>query len=188
MFAAQKNCSMPIQINRHPIVLLGYMGCGKSLVGKQLANTLQVPFVDLDVQIEASTGLAISEIFEKKSEVFFRKIEHEALLNLLESDERKVISLGGGTPCFYNHMDEIARATPHSFYLKTGIPTLVERLRNETTQRPILQFLKTEEALAEYIAKHLFERNPYYTQARHTLLTDGRTPAELIEEIIEKLK
>lgn len=179
---------MSLLINRHPIILLGYMGCGKSIVGKQLAEKLQVPFIDLDTVIEASYGQAISTIFEKKGEVFFRKIEHEALLKLLESEERKVISLGGGTPCFYNHMEEIRRATPHSFYLKTGIPALVERLRNETTQRPILQFLKTEEALTEFIAKHLFERTPYYTQARHTLLTDGRTPAELIEEIIEKLK
>lgn len=179
---------MPIHINRHPIVLLGYMGCGKSLVGKQLSDKLQVPFVDLDIIIEQTLGKSIAEVFKESSEVFFRKNEHEILLELLKSEERKVISLGGGTPCFYDHMEDINRSTPHSFYLKTGIPALVERLKNETEQRPILQFLKTEEALSEYIAKHLFERNPYYLKARHTILTDGLTPSELVQEIINRLK
>lgn len=179
---------MSLHIIRHPLILLGYMGCGKSVVGKLLAEKLQVPFEDLDQLIENELGMTISEIFEQKGEVFFRKKEHEILMKQLEKNTPSVLSLGGGTPCFYGHMEVIRKATPYSFYLKTGIPVLVGRLLNETQKRPILQYFQTEEALTEYIAKHLFERNPYYTQAQYTLTTD-RMPAEAVaDNIIALLK
>jgi len=164
------------------IVLLGYMASGKSVVGKILAETLTIQFIDLDSFIEHNEQMTITEIFETKGEIYFRKIEGEYLQELLNSSESSVISLGGGTPCYGNNMDFIENKS-NSFYLKASIDTIFERLKNETSQRPLVAEIGPEN-LKEYIAKHLFERAPYYERAHHTVLTDHKNVAQIVGEIM----
>ena len=86
------------------IVLLGYMASGKSTIGKQLSKKLSVQFLDLDDYISEKEQMSISEIFDKKGEVYFRLIEHKYLKAVLEKEEDFILSLGGGTPCYANNM------------------------------------------------------------------------------------
>ena len=162
--------------------MLGYMGSGKSLLGKGLADRLGLPFGDLDTLIESEVGMAIPEIFEKKGELFFRKTEHALLKKVLDSGGPLVLSLGGGTPAYAGNMDLVTRATPHSFYLQHSIPSLVQRLEKEREQRPLIAHLPPEE-LYDFIGKHLFDRIPFYTRATHTIACDGKEPEAILEEI-----
>ena len=164
------------------IVLLGYMASGKSVVGKILAETLAIQFIDLDSFIEHNEQMSITEIFETKGEIYFRKIEGEYLQELLNSGESSVISLGGGTPCYGNNMDFVENKST-SFYLKASIDTIFERLKNETSQRPLVAAIGTEN-LKEYIAKHLFERATYYEGANHTILVNDKNLNQIVDEIL----
>lgn len=168
------------------VVLLGYMGSGKSTVGKVLAERLNLPFTDLDEYIASEVGAAIPEIFREKGELFFRKKEHEILVELLESGKHGVLALGGGTPAYAGNMDRVLKATPNSFYLQHTIPSLVARLASEKAQRPLIAHLPDSE-LPEFIGKHLFDRGSYYLQASHTVACSEKTPEELVTEIVQKL-
>ena len=164
------------------IVLLGYMASGKSAVGKVLAADLNNQFIDLDSFISVREQMSVPEIFSKKGEIYFRKIEGLYLRELLELNESFVISLGGGTPCYGNNMDFIENKSI-SFYLKASIDTIFERLKNETSQRPLVAAIGTEN-LKEYIAKHLFERAPYYEKATHTVLVNNKNVSQIVDEIM----
>lgn len=168
------------------IVLLGYMGSGKSMLGKELAARLEQPFTDLDAHLEAEVGMPIPEIFSKRGELFFRKKEHELLKALLESGESRVLSLGGGTPAYAGNMDLVTAATPHTFYLQHSIPSLVGRLEKERKGRPLIAHIPEEE-LYDFIGKHIFDRVPFYSRAAHTIFCDGKSTEEILFEIEEKL-
>ena len=163
------------------IVLLGYMACGKSAIGKMLAKILDLQFIDLDNFIEESEGLTISEIFETKGEIYFRKKETECLKNIIKKDENFIISLGGGTPCYGNNM-EIIEKYSNSFYLKASIYTIFNRLKNETSTRPLVATVGLEN-LEEYIAKHLFERSLFYSKAKYTIEVNDKSIIEIVREI-----
>ncbi|TBW28342.1 shikimate kinase [Gramella sp. KN1008] len=170
------------------IFLLGYMGSGKTYIGKQLAERLGSRFIDLDEQIEKKQGASISEIFEKRGEVFFRKIERQMLEEVLRSDVSSVISLGGGTPCYGDNMDVIKNTdNATTIYLKWDIATLTERLFTEKDHRPMISHLETREKLEEFIRKHLFERGFYYNQSEHIIDCNSRSPEEIIHQINELL-
>lgn len=167
------------------IILLGYMASGKSTVGRLLAKIIGYKFVDLDNYIEKKEDKTISYIFNKKGELYFRKVENTCLKELLTMDEKTVISLGGGTPCYANNMDLIkSQKNAVSFYLKTSIKEIVNRLINEKDKRPIVAEIKTKDALTEFVGKHLFERNPFYMEADHILETDQKTTQNIVEEIV----
>ena len=165
------------------IVLLGYMGCGKSRVGKALSQCIDIPYVDLDSFIEQQEKSSIKSIFEVKGELFFRKIERQYLEQLLTQKEPIILSLGGGTPCYYNSMDYIVSSKALSFYLKAQITTLRDRLLLEKNSRPLISHLQTDEELTEFIGKHLFERLPFYGKASHTVSVDTGSPKELAQKI-----
>lgn len=168
------------------IVLLGYMGCGKSVVGELLAKQLQITFYDLDNLIENRLQMSVSEIFQKKGEVYFRKLEHTLFQELLHIEENFVLSLGGGTPCYANNHLFLSNKNIESFYLKASIDILYSRLCLERDKRPIIATLMESE-LKEYIAKHLFERSYFYNQAKHKVLVDDKTPNDIISEILQLL-
>ena len=86
------------------IILLGYMGSGKTSVGRLLNMTLNLPFYDLDNYLEQKFNTPVNSIFNLKGELYFRDEERKALEELLESDEQMIISLGGGTPCYHDTM------------------------------------------------------------------------------------
>ncbi|SFS33184.1 shikimate kinase [Lutibacter maritimus] len=164
------------------VVLLGYMASGKSAVGKLLAKELNIQFVDLDDFIEKKEQLSISEIFKLKGEIYFRIKEGEYLKELLNFDKNLIISLGGGTPCYGNNM-EIIKNKSKSFYLNASINTIYERLIGETSKRPLVATLGTNN-LKEFIAKHLFERNQFYERSDNTILVNNKSISEVSKEIM----
>ena len=169
------------------LLLLGYMGSGKTAVGERLAEVLDIPFYDLALEIEKGGQKSVPEIFSEKGEIYFRKREVEVLQELLKSDERFVLSLGGGTPCYGNVMQIInKRAGVTSIFLKASVETLTHRLFPAKQHRPLIAHLQTEEELNDFIRKHLFERNFYYHQAALTVHADT-TVREIISEIVARL-
>ncbi len=165
------------------IILLGYMGSGKTTIGTQLAKKLYQDFTDLDEYIEKKENKTITEIFKEKGEIYFRKIEHTYLKKFINENDTYVLSLGGGTPCYANNMNIISKETDlHSIYLKASVGTLYNRLKNNSSKRPLLAKL-TKESLIEYIAKHLFERNIYYEKAKHRISINSKGIDAIVAEI-----
>jgi shikimate kinase len=169
------------------VVLLGYMGSGKSSVGALLASKLEISFFDLDAIIEEEEQLSVNEIFAKKGEIYFRKKEHSVLHSLLEKKESFVLSLGGGTPCYFNNHEIIAKSNCVSFYLKGTAETLSLRLLEDVEKRPLLAALKAID-LPDFINKHLFDRSFYYHQVNHVVTIDAKTIDELADELFQYLR
>lgn len=164
------------------LILLGYMGSGKSTIAKLISNKLQLSYKDLDLCMEEQEQMSVSAIFETKGEIYFRKKEHLVFKELMASEESFVLSLGGGTPCYANNHLLLNGDGIISIYLKTSLEDLYHRLKSEKDTRPLL-FHKSPEELKEFIAQHLFERSFYYNQAMFTLNTDGKSPQEIVAEI-----
>ncbi|WP_392436862.1 shikimate kinase [Cruoricaptor ignavus] len=167
------------------ISLAGYMGSGKSLIANDLAKKLNFKAVDLDQEIIAENQLEISEIFEKQGEFFFRKAERKILEKILNAPENSVLSLGGGTPAYFDNI-HLLNQKSFSVFLQASVKTLSERLQSEKSERPLIAKISDED-LPEFIAKHLFERNPYYTQCQAVISVDGKTAQEVSDEIIRLL-
>lgn len=168
------------------IVFVGYMGSGKTTIGKMLAKDLNIKFLDLDEYIEKNEGNTIKAIFSEKGEVYFRKKEFQYLSELLDSNQDFVLSTGGGTPCYGNNMKTILAASFNVFYVKVSISELVFRLSNQKESRPLIKNINLED-LPEFIGKHLFERSFYYNQAPHIAVGDAKSPEKLSSEIKEML-
>ncbi|TMM53445.1 shikimate kinase [Maribacter algarum] len=164
------------------IVLLGYMGSGKTTIGKILADKLNVKCLDLDQYIEGAEGKDISSLFKEKGEIYFRKKEAESLREVLSTKDDFVLSIGGGTPCYANNMSAIFDMTENGIYLKVGLDELVKRLSKEKTKRPLIASIPEVE-LHEFIGKHLFERSFYYNQASHVVNCDDKSIQEIVIEI-----
>jgi len=165
------------------IILLGYMGCGKSTIAKELSKKLEIPFVDLDEFIEKKVKMTIKTIFADKGEIYFRKLEHECFVELLNYTEPIIIGLGGGTPCYANNHELLKGEDVLSIYLKAAIETLVDRLSLNKSNRPLIAN-KNDVEMKEFIATHLFERSYYYNQAQHSVVVDQRTIAQTVEDIL----
>lgn len=163
------------------ISLLGYMTSGKSSIGKLLENN-GFKNVDLDEYIEEKVGQEIHQIFKEKGELYFRQLERESLQEVLAMEGDWVISLGGGTPCYYDNIDLINRSSV-SVYLQVSIKELVRRISQFKSTRPLVKD-RSEEELTEFVAKHIFERDPFYRQAAVLLHTDGKTFREIVLEVI----
>ena len=162
------------------------MGSGKTLVSKELNILNNFKIFDLDAEISKQNNRSITEIFKEKGEIFFRKIEKEVLEKILSTEKNIILSLGGGTPCYYNNIDRINEKSI-SVFLKTNVKTLTQRLSSEKDKRPLIQNISNED-LPEFIAKHLFERNPFYNQAKITINTDNLSAREIAEEILTQIK
>ncbi|MGK0386157.1 MAG: shikimate kinase [Patiriisocius sp.] len=170
------------------IVLLGYMGCGKTAIGKKLSKTLKFPFIDLDAAIEADENMLITKLFETKGEIFFRKKENILLKAFLENQQDTVLALGGGTPCYGNVMQLLAQADDvFPIYLSATAHTLTERLFLEKESRPMIAHISDKEILNDFIRKHLFERNFYYNQAPCKVKVDEKSIEEIVKEIVALL-
>ncbi len=148
------------------IILIGYMGCGKTTVGKKLANRLKLDFIDMDLYIEKTENKTISDIFKDKGEVFFREKEHKYLKEILLKDN-VVLSTGGGTPCYNDNID-FMNDVGITIYLQMDATSLYNRLLDAKDERPLIKG-KTNEELKEYINESLKQREPYYLKAKHTI-------------------
>ena len=148
------------------IILVGYMGSGKTTVGKALSKETGMMFYDLDWYIESRMRKSVSQIFAEKGEEGFRKIEYNMLHEVAEF-ENVIISCGGGTPCFFDNMDYL-NEQGSVVYLKATPETLYKHLLMAKVERPLLKG-KSSEELITYITEHLKERAPFYEKAHYTL-------------------
>lgn len=172
-----------------PIILLGYMGAGKTTIGRTLAQLLGIEFYDLDWYIENRQRQRITQLFESRGEEGFRLVERNMLHEVAEFQDI-VLSCGGGTPCFYDNMDYINRCGT-SVYLHATADVLIRHLRMAKSRRPLLEG-KSAEQLALYIQQSLAQREPFYAQARYSvdvpLLADKERVRQCAMDIIEKVR
>ncbi|MWB96830.1 AAA family ATPase [Flavobacterium sp. GA093] len=168
------------------IILLGYMGCGKSTIAQNLSKITNIPFLDLDNCIEERAKKSINSIFEEHGEIYFRKLEHEMFLELLQSSQNCIIGLGGGTPCYANNHELLQSDDVVSVYLKASIETLYNRLVRNKSKRPLIANMNEDE-MKEFIAKHLFDRSYYYNHAQHKVSVDNKTVDETVQDILNIL-
>lgn len=162
------------------IFLVGYMGSGKTTVGRILAEKMKLEFIDLDRRIEKSFGRSIPEIFFHHGEQAFRLHERECLHHLLNEEKDCVVATGGGTPCFFDSMD-LMKEAGKTVYLKCSPEVLFERLKGASSRRPLLSRLSESEKL-NYIAKHIHERSVFYERAE--LLMNGDISQNSVADLI----
>ena len=149
------------------IFLIGFMGCGKTTLGKKLAKHLNYNFIDLYSYIEKTTNKTITEIFENIGEKKFRIVEKESLMEVCKKDNL-VIATGGGTPCFFDNMQKILDSGK-AIYLKMEIEDLLEGLETEKSQRPLIEN-KSAKELENFIRNKLSEREYFYKKSNYILL------------------
>lgn len=158
------------------LILCGFMGCGKSTIGRKLAAKLEKEFVDMDRYIEAKENMTVSEIFEKYGEEKFREIETEACKELaLKSD--LIIAAGGGTLTFQRNID-ILKETGRIIYIDVKYEMLCERLKRDT-RRPLLQVENRNEVIKELLEK----RRPIYERAA-SIYIDGNFTSGRVANIV----
>ena len=155
--------------------LIGFMGSGKSTLGRAVKDAGQLPFIDLDDYIVVRAGKPIPTIFDEGGEALFRKLEVEALQSLIMAKpEKMLIACGGGTPCFGENM-KLMNEAGQSFYLKTPLESIYQRLLPQKAERPLIRDLSDEE-LKEFIADLLEKRESYYLQAKFHLDPEQQHP------------
>ncbi|MBQ8711603.1 MAG: shikimate kinase [Prevotella sp.] len=167
------------------IVLIGYMGSGKTTVGKALAKDIGLPFYDLDWYIESRMRKKVSQIFAEQGEEGFRRIERNMLHEVAEFED-VVISCGGGTPCFFDNIDYLNQQA-QVIYLKATPEVLHKHLLMGKGDRPLLKG-KSPEQLIQFIREQLEKREPFYAKARYILDVSLMDNYEKIKITIDKLK
>ena len=166
------------------LILMGYMGCGKSAIGPLISSQISLPFIDLDRYIEISEKSSISNIFDNYGEIYFRKKERFYLEQVFLKQSPFVISLGGGTPCYFNNIDYLnLRDDTVSIFLKTSPKELASRLYIDKEHRPMISHLQSKQELELYVSKHIFERLPFYEKAKKTIDTDNKSIETIVQEI-----
>ena len=167
------------------IILIGYMGAGKTTVGKALSKELGIIFYDLDWYIESRMRKSVSQIFAERGEEGFRQIEYNMLHEVAEF-ENVIISCGGGTPCFFDNMDYLNQQG-QVVYLKADPEVLYKHLLMAKVERPLLKN-KTPEELITFIREQLEKREPFYSKARYTLDVNLLDNYEKIKISVAKIK
>ena len=165
--------------------LWGYMGSGKTSIGREVARNLNLEFKDLDKIISEESGMSISDFIGKRGDLAFRKLERQLLLE--HQDFAGIFSCGGGTPCYYDNAEWMV-SKGQTVYLRASPSWLHHRLaasRSRGIKRPQLMGVADHD-LEEFIAKHLFERQHFYQMAHHKIAVD-QNPAEHVVEALERL-
>ncbi|MEP7127366.1 MAG: shikimate kinase [Chitinophagales bacterium] len=160
------------------IYLIGFMGSGKTTVGKQLASLLQYDFIDLDEYLQKKEGATITQLFEEKGEAYFRERESHYLKSL-DGSERLVVSTGGGAPCFFDNMEWMNKHGT-TVYLKAAPGLLADRLAKGRDHRPLLKG-KSEQEVLEFIRQKLAERENFYLTAKVIVEAASLTGRKMME-------
>ncbi len=166
------------------IILIGYMGAGKTTIGKVLAREMGLDFYDLDNYIEDRFHQKIPDIFAEKGEEGFREVERKMLHEVVEFEDI-IISCGGGTPCFFDNMDYM-NTRGETIFLDAQPNVLREHLKMGKTVRPLIQG-KSDEELITYIEESLQKRLPFYQKAKHTLPIDVIHTKEQIKNYVNQI-
>ncbi len=167
-----------------PVFLIGYMGSGKSTVGKKLATKLRYSFIDVDSTIEKMTGKSISQIFSEDGEDQFRQLEHSVIKSLCIRKD-VVIATGGGAPCFFDNID-LMNSHGLTVYLKMHPASLAKRIIDSDTERPLLRYVLKED-LPAYITQHLLKREIFYSKARLKTAGENLKVDELYQLVVKYL-
>lgn len=167
------------------IIIIGYMGAGKTTVGRALAAELGIKFYDLDWYIESRMRKTVKQLFDEVGEEGFRKIEHNMLHEVAEF-ENVVISCGGGTPCFFDNMAYMNQQGD-TVYLKANPEILYKHLKMGKSVRPLL-LNKTPEEVQVFITEQLANREPYYSRAKYTVNVNLMDNHDKIRMSVEKVK
>jgi shikimate kinase len=162
------------------IYLVGYMGCGKSTLGLNLAKSLGLTFIDLDKFIEERNCKTVPQLFEELGEPGFRKKERQALEEVSQFND-VVIATGGGAPCFFDNM-ELMNATGITLFMDIDPAILAERLLKSKTDRPLIRG-KNQEQLVGFITESLQKRYPFYSKARFRVTNPDKMLQTAIREI-----
>ena len=164
------------------ITLIGMMGSGKTTLGKILSEKTNVSAIDIDELIEQNENSTITDIFKTQGEEYFRKIEAKTIKELINSTNPQILSLGGGA--FENvQTRELLLNNSVVIYLETTPVEILNRIQ-KTNNRPLLKNNMTIEKINEIITK----RKDNYNLAHHKILTDGKTPSKIAEEILGALE
>ena len=167
------------------IIIIGYMGSGKTTVGHALSQELGLPFYDLDWYIETRMHRTVKQIFDEKGEEGFRKIEHNLLHEVAEFED-VIISCGGGTPCFFDNIDYINRQG-ETVYLKCTTDVLYKHLKMGKTVRPLL-LNKTPDEVNTFIEAQLKQREPFYAKAKHIVDVSLMDNKEKIKTTVDAIR
>lgn len=162
------------------------MSSGKTHWGKSISRKLDVPFFDLDEQVEAAEGRTISEIFLNHGEEYFRRKEKEVLHIISESHDTFLMACGGGTPCYYNNIDYMNRSGT-TVWINSSMDTLHQRLLKDRDKRPLLKGL-TDEQVRGYIIKKFSDRKIYYEQATVIIDEENITPESFVQQLFKTNK
>ncbi|MBB3188378.1 shikimate kinase [Microbacter margulisiae] len=168
----------------NPIFLIGYMGSGKSTVGRLLAKHLRLQFIDLDAWIENRYRKSIHDLFAEYGETGFREIEHKNLIEISEFQD-VVVATGGGAACYHQNM-EWMNAHGFTIYLSASVDMLVDRLKTGKSKRPLISQKSTAE-MERFIRESLLQREPYYRQALLLIKSTSEAPEKLAEHIAEEI-
>lgn len=167
------------------VFLIGFMGSGKSVLGRKLANALKHDYYDLDKYIEQKYKMSVNSLFFQFDENIFRNLETKSLEEI-SSKKSFICSLGGGTPCFNSNL-KIIKNSGTSIYLKLDAKTLTNRLINSKTKRPLITNLNEEELLYK-VEKMLKERESFYSQADIIVEALNIKADDIINRIIQDYK
>lgn len=168
-----------------PLFLVGYMGCGKSTLGRKLARRLGVAFVDTDALVEQREGAAVADVFRYEGEEHFRQVEREVLEDVIASEDAAVVSTGGGLPVWGDNMQRMNEAGD-TVYLRRSAEQIARRLSPYGRQkRPRLRGLSDEE-LVGFMERDMAAREPFYTQARLIVDCTETSDEELVERILRE--
>lgn len=169
------------------LFLVGYMGCGKSSLGKKISKATDYEFIDMDSVIEQREGATVSDIFHYAGEEYFRRAERALIEELASAEGDMIISTGGGVPTWADNMDFMNRAGV-CVYLRRTAQQIASRLSPHGRQkRPKLRGLNDEE-LIEFMTTNMAEREPFYSQAKYVVECAERSDAEIIDIILSYLK
>ncbi|MDR1380891.1 MAG: shikimate kinase [Tannerella sp.] len=167
------------------IFLIGYMGAGKTTLGKVLSRRMNLSYIDTDHFIENRYRKKVGEIFATEGEARFRDMERRILREVSEI-ENVVVSTGGGLPCYHGNM-EIMNDAGTTVYLQVSVEELAARLQASRTVRPVLQNRSGDE-LADFIRESLDRRRPFYEQAGICFNADPMYTECGAEALAEKLE
>lgn len=169
-----------------PLFLVGYMGCGKSTLGRKLARRLGVAFADTDHLLEQQEGASVADVFRYEGEERFREAEREVLERVLAAGTDTVVSTGGGLPVWRDNMARMNEAGV-TVYLRRSPDRIAARLTPfGRRKRPRLSGLSDEELVA-FMTRDMAVREPFYMQARHTIDCSAKSDEQVVGEIIRKL-
>jgi shikimate kinase len=168
------------------LFICGFMACGKTTHGKQLAKNIGYHFIDLDDYTENKFDKHITELFKDLGEEEFRKIETASLNECIRDNQKTVIALGGGTPCFNANL-ELIKASGKLVYLKMDAEDLYRRVFGIKTQRPLLA-TKEDKDMLEYIQNLLNVRESFYSQADLTVYNNNLQEEELKASVLNFMK